>query len=212
MQPPLDDQQVDHPAHPAGDPDGLAHVSWIDLCACKDLRHKDCEGDEHPDSEAHDRESQREAAQHRDDHRLATYYGSARRSTCHPAWCSQPAARTDACRKPSGRVNPSTCSGHSSQPVHPGLIPYRLCRLINAAVAAEDQVSVQATRELPIVGGGDHCALEGIEPLLQRLGGLQVEIVGRLVEEQQRRTAQLQQQNLEAGLLTSRQRLESLLS
>jgi hypothetical protein len=36
MQPPLDDQQVDHPAHPAGDPDGLAHVSWIDLCACKD--------------------------------------------------------------------------------------------------------------------------------------------------------------------------------
>src|SRR5687767_8993705 len=47
--------------------------------------------------------------------------------------------------------------------------------------------------------------------MLQRLGGLDIEIVGRLVEQQQCRAAQLQQQYLETCLLTSRQRLESLL-
>ena len=49
------------------------------------------------------------------------------------------------------------------------------------------------------------------EPVLERLGRLQVEVVGRLVEEQQRGAVELQQQDLEPGLLTAGQRLEELL-
>ena len=50
-----------------------------------------------------------------------------------------------------------------------------------------------------------------LEPLLQRLGRLDVEVVGRLVEQQQRRAGQLEQQDLQPRLLAARQRLEPLL-
>ena len=48
------------------------------------------------------------------------------------------------------------------------------------------------------------------ERLLERLGRGQVEVVGRLVEQQQGGAGQLEQQDLEAGLLAARQRLERL--
>ena len=53
-------------------------------------------------------------------------------------------------------------------------------------------------------------AVEGRKPLLQRLGAVQVEVVGRLVEQQHRAAGQLQQQHLHAGLLATRQRVEDL--
>ena len=64
VQPPLYDQQIDYPAHPARDPDRLTQRSRIDLCACIDLRHKDREGDSRPSSVGDDREGQCNAAQH----------------------------------------------------------------------------------------------------------------------------------------------------
>ena len=50
-----------------------------------------------------------------------------------------------------------------------------------------------------------------VEPLLERLGRLQVEVVGGLVEQQQGRPGQLEQQDLEPRLLAARERLEPLL-
>ncbi len=49
----------------------------------------------------------------------------------------------------------------------------------------------------------EHGALERLQTRLQSLGRLHVEVVGRLVEEQQGRTRQLEQQDLEPGLLAA---------
>ena len=84
----------------------------------------------------------------------------------------------------------------SAQALHPRLVPDRLCRLIDAAVGAEDQEPVEAAREPPVVSDGEHRPFERIESLFQCLGRFQVEIVGRLVKQQQRRAAQLEQQDL----------------
>ena len=54
-------------------------------------------------------------------------------------------------------------------------------------------------------------AVEGRQALLQRLGRDEVEVVGRLVEQQQRRAGQLEQQDLQPRLLAAGQRLERLL-
>ena len=77
----------------------------------------------------------------------------------------------------------------------------------NATVGAEDQDIRSKLRNHRSWWTRSRCPRRnrGDAPCL---GGLEVEVVGRLVEEQQRRAAQLQQQNLEARLLTSRQRLD----
>ncbi len=49
------------------------------------------------------------------------------------------------------------------------------------------------------------------EAVLERLGAREVEVVGRLVEEEQGRAAELEQQDLEARLLAARQGVEVLL-
>ena len=52
---------------------------------------------------------------------------------------------------------------------------------------------------------GDDRPLEGRQPSLERLGGVQVEVVGRLVEQQQGCSGELEQQDLEARLLAARE-------
>ena len=54
-------------------------------------------------------------------------------------------------------------------------------------------------------------ALEARERVLERLCRDEVEVVGRLIQQEQRRARELEQQDLEAGLLAARQRLERLL-
>jgi hypothetical protein len=61
------------------------------------------------------------------------------------------------------------------------------------------------------VGHREHRALERLESLLEGLGRLDVEVVGGLVEQQQRRPGQLEHQDLEAGLLAAAEALELLL-
>ena len=61
------------------------------------------------------------------------------------------------------------------------------------------------------MGDRDDGADERVERLLERLGRREVEVVGRLVEQQQVAAGQLEQQDLQAGLLAARQRLERLL-
>ena len=56
----------------------------------------------------------------------------------------------------------------------------------------------------------EHRALVGLQALLQRLGAGQVQVVGRLVEQQQRRAGQLEQQDLQPGLLAAGQGAERL--
>src|SRR4029077_4022733 len=57
----------------------------------------------------------------------------------------------------------------------------------------------------------DDSPLEAVEAFLQGLGRLQIEVVGGLVEKEQGGTVELEQQDLEASLLPSRERLEVLL-
>ena len=54
-------------------------------------------------------------------------------------------------------------------------------------------------------------ALEGVETGLQGLGRLHVEVVGRLVEQEQRGAGELEEQDLEASLLAAAEGLEGLL-
>ena len=79
------------------------------------------------------------------------------------------------------------------------------------AVVAEHQEPVEPALEPAVVGDRQDRALEPGQPLLQRLGRDQIEVVGRLVEQQHRGAEQFEQHDLEAGLLPARQRLERLL-
>ena len=71
--------------------------------------------------------------------------------------------------------------------LHPPLVPHRTVGLVDRAVRAVHQEPVEAAGEPAVVGHRDHGAVEGLQALLQRLGRLHVEVVGRLVEQQQRR-------------------------
>ncbi len=56
----------------------------------------------------------------------------------------------------------------------------------------------------------DHRALEPVERLLERFRRVDVEVVGRLVEQQHVVAVELEAQDLEPRLLAARQRLELL--
>ena len=86
----------------------------------------------------------------------------------------------------------------------------RLEVLADRAVAAEREEAVEAAEEPAVVGDRDDGAEERVERLLERLGRREVEVVGRLVEQQQVRARQLEQQDLEPRLLAAGQRLERL--
>ena len=74
-------------------------------------------------------------------------------------------------------------------PAHdPALVPDRFGRLVDPAVGAEHEIAVEAAGEPAVVSDGDDGAVKPLEPLLERLGRLQVEVVGGLVEEQHRGT------------------------
>src|SRR6516164_6322563 len=89
---------------------------------------------------------------------------------------------------------PGACLTGSPDPC---LVPYRLGGLADLAVGAEDQEPVEGAREPAIVGDREDRALVGLKAGLQRLGRLQVQVVGRLVEQQRRRAFKFQKQDLE---------------
>src|SRR5699024_7088418 len=82
---------------------------------------------------------------------------------------------------------------------------------LHPAVGAEHEEAVEAAREPAVVGDRDHGALETRKTLLERLRRYEVEVVGGLVEEQQRGTGEFEQEDLQARLLSARERLERLL-
>ena len=132
----------------------------------------------------------------------------AKRRRSHPAR-AQPDAPDDR-RLRAGAASRAVVR-RSAGPPHPAGVPHRLGRLDDLAVGAEHEEPVEPAREPAVVGHREHRALERGEPGLQRLGRVQVEVVGRLVEQQQRRAAELEQQDLEPGLLPAGQRVVRLL-
>ena len=62
------------------------------------------------------------------------------------------------------------------------------------------------------MGHAHDCAVKGLETLLQGLGAGKVEVVGWLIEEEQRDARQFEEKDLKTRLLPARQRLEPLLA
>ena len=59
---------------------------------------------------------------------------------------------------------------------------------------------------------GKNGAFEGLKTLLQRLRARQIQVVRRLIEEQQGRAGEFQKKDLESGLLATGERLEGLVA
>ena len=72
------------------------------------------------------------------------------------------------------------------------------------AVGVEDQVAVEAAEEPAVVGDGQDGAGELGQGGFERLGRLEVEVVGGLVEQQQVDPEELEVEHLEAGPLAAR--------
>lgn len=77
------------------------------------------------------------------------------------------------------------------------------------AVGAEDQVAVEGAGKPAVVGDSEDGALVGLEAGLEGVGGFEVEVVSRLVEQERGRALQFQQQDLEPGLLSAGQLAET---
>ena len=93
---------------------------------------------------------------------------------------------------------------------HRRSVPGGFGGLADVAVRGEDEEPLERPGEPPVMRDREHRALVGLQALLQRLGAGQVQVVGRLVEEQQRRAGQLEQQDLQPGLLAAGQGAERL--
>lgn len=185
MQPPLDDQQVDHPAHPARQPDRLVQGSCIDISSSENLWNHHSKDDDHPNPESHDGEGQRNAAQH-----PPPVIGKT--ALADRSKTSQRCPKPQQCKQGVGHpligaiqvlikglrgalmlavalqfgLTQRCCAWappFSPRPLHPRLVPDRLSRLVNTTVGAEDQKPVEAPREPPVVRNGNHRAFEGIE-------------------------------------------------
>jgi FtsX-like permease family len=90
------------------------------------------------------------------------------------------------------------------------LVPDGLGGLADVAVGREDQEPLERPGEPAVVGHREHRALVGLQALLQRLSARQVEVVSRFVQQQQRGAGQLEQQDLQPGLLAAGQSAERL--
>lgn len=84
---------------------------------------------------------------------------------------------------------------------HPRFVPHRLVAGHDAAVGSEDQETIHAPGEPPVMCHGQDRAFEGRKRILQRLRRMQVKVVCRLVEQEQGGAGQLEQEDLQPGLL-----------
>src|SRR3954447_16494881 len=76
-------------------------------------------------------------------------------------------------------------------------VPHRFGRLDHLMITLEDHETVERLGEPAVVGDRDDRTLELGQALLERFGAGQVQVVGRLVEQQQGGAGQLQQQDQE---------------
>ncbi len=90
--------------------------------------------------------------------------------------------------------------------------PFRRIGGGDLAVAVEDQELFERPEEPAIVADGDHGPFECRQTGFEGLGGSNIEVVGRLVEQQQRCSAELEQQDLETSLLAAGKRFPHLIA
>src|SRR5947209_5526182 len=100
----------------------------------------------------------------------------------------------------------------SARAVDAALVPDRFAGFVHLAVRPEDQEPVERARAPTVVRHRDDGALVRLQRILEGFCAVEVEVVRRLVEEQQGRSSQLQQEDLEPRLLASRQPLDPLIS
>src|SRR5262249_8537213 len=93
----------------------------------------------------------------------------------------------------------------STRPVHSARIPDRLGCLVYLTRLPEHDEPVARPRAPAVLGHSPNGPRIAFQPLLQRLGAGEVQIIGRLVEQKQRRPGKLEQQDLQPRLLTARQ-------
>jgi len=79
------------------------------------------------------------------------------------------------------------------------------------AVVTEDNETIKSAQEPTVVGNSNDCAIELRQPGFECFGRHEVEVVSRLIEQQQRCPGQFEQQDLKSGLLATRQCVERLL-
>src|SRR5918996_1089981 len=84
----------------------------------------------------------------------------------------------------------------------------RFNRVHHSPVLVKHEEAVEQQHEPAVVGHRDDRALVVEQALLERVGRLDVQVVGWLVEQQQRRAFGFHQQQLEASLLTTREKRE----
>ena len=96
-------------------------------------------------------------------------------------WPASRAIRQEAAARAVTSRRQGAAPPRSAGAADPGLVPDRAVGLVDVAVGAVDQVAVEAAGEPAVVGDGDDGALEGFETGLERLGGLDVEVVGAVV-------------------------------
>ena len=79
------------------------------------------------------------------------------------------------------------------RPNHPLLVPDRGLGFIDLAVGTEHQEAVEAAGEPAVVGDGENGSFERFDGLFQGFGGVQVQVVSGLIEQQQCGTGEFQQ-------------------
>ena len=104
--------------------------------------------------------------------------------------------------------------------LHPLLVAAFLLHGVEAVVPAVelrpavldlDDPGDGAVQEVPVVGDGDHRAVESPDVLLQPLGGVEVQVVGGLVQQQDVRVLQDEAAQVHPGLLPAGEAVEELL-
>ena len=88
--------------------------------------------------------------------------------------------------------------------LYPLFVPHGLWGFVDAAVGTEHHEPVEGAGEPAVVRHRQDGAFEVVDGPLERLRRVQVQVVRRLVEQEERGAGELQQQDLEARLLAAR--------
>ena len=91
-------------------------------------------------------------------------------------------------------------------------VPHWLGGLTYHPVGTEDEEAVEGAGKPAVVSNREHGSLVGLQAVLERLGGLEVKIIRRLIEQKRGRSLQFEQQDLEPGLLPAGQPAELLVA
>ena len=102
-----------------------------------------------------------------------------------------------------GKQSITLLSAEESDAYHKSIETVVAAVKLGAAVQHLDDAVDGAVQEIAVMGNGDHGAVELIEIFLQPLGGLQVQMVGGLIQQQDIRILQNEASQIHAGLFAA---------